>query len=176
MLVQGRRPASHAFAWLTVSAVAAALLATGLLAAPRVDAAETVTVDISGFAFQPGSVTIQVGDTVTWTNNDSVAHTATSVDDPGLFDGEMEIGESFSFTFSEAGSFDYICEFHPTMEGTVVVQAAGASAGASQLPDGALSPGVRDDAPPAAVLGMGLIALALLAGSAVAFRRARPRF
>jgi plastocyanin len=160
--------------WLAAAAMAALLLTVGVLAASRVDAAETVTVDISDFAFQPGSVTIQVGDTVTWTNNDAVAHTATSVDDSALFDGEMEPGETFSFTFSEAGTVDYICEFHPAMEGTIVVEGAEASPGASQLPDGALSAGDDNGMPVAMVLGLGLIGLSLLVGSAVALRRARP--
>ena len=173
MLALARRPVFRALTWLSAGAIVAVLLAAGPLGSSRVDAAETTTVDISGFAFQPGTVTIQVGDTVTWTNSDAVAHTATSVDDPELFDGEMEPGESFSYTFTEAGTFDYTCEFHPTMEGTVVVQGAGASAGASQLPDGALSPGRGKGAPLALVLGLGLIALSLLAGSAVALPRAR---
>jgi plastocyanin len=169
MLTLARRPVVHPLGSMaTVGALAAVLvLIAWLLSAPPVRAAE-VAVDISDFAFQPGTVTIQVGDTVTWTNNDSVAHTATSTDDPALFDGGMAPGESFSFTFTEAGSFAYFCEIHPEMEGTVVVESG------DDLPDGAMQAGSADDASPATPFGIALIALSLLAGSVVAWRRARP--
>jgi plastocyanin len=173
MLAQARRPAFATLTWPAAAAAAALLLTAALFAAPRVDAADTVSVDISGFAFQPGTVTIQVGDTVTWTNNDDTAHTATSTDNPALFDGEMAPGESFSFTFTEAGTFDYVCEIHPAMQGTVVVEAAAASPGASQLPNGSMASGSGDRTPLGVVLGIGLIALSLLAWSGAAWRRAR---
>jgi plastocyanin len=168
MLAQARRNPSRSFAWLIPAAM---LLATTLwlVSAPRARAAETM-VDISGFAFQPGTVTIKVGDTVTWTNSDTTAHTATSTDDPALFDGEMAPGESFSFTFTEAGSFDYFCEIHPTMEGTVVVQAAAAPS-ASQLPDGAMPIVGGGEMPPGVALGLALMLLSLLAWAVVASRR-----
>jgi plastocyanin len=170
---QAPRRVYGALTWLTAGLTAALLLTGALLAASQTRAAETVAVDISDFAFKPGTVTIQVGDTVTWTNNDSVAHTATSVDDPEAFEGKMDPGESFSFTFSDAGTFDYFCEIHPDMEGTVVVEAAGASPGASQLPNGAMASADGGGAPLAAWLGLGLLAVSLMAGSAIALRRAR---
>ncbi len=79
--------------------------------------------------FLPGSPIIAVGTTVTWTNNDAVAHTVTSgsstgtVASPdGLFDsGDIAPGETFSYTFTEAGTFDYFCTPHPWMMGTVIV-------------------------------------------------------
>lgn len=78
-------------------------------------------VDIKGFAFGPASLTVSAGDTVTWSNNDAVAHTVTASD--GSFDsGTVAPGETFTFTFPAAGSFDYVCSFHPNMTGTVVVQ------------------------------------------------------
>lgn len=174
MLTHARRPAFDPLTLLASAAAAALLLTAALLTAPRVDAADTVAVDISGFAFQPGTVTIQVGDTVTWTNNDGTPHTATSTDNPALFDGQMAPGGSFSFTFSDAGTFDYVCKIHPAMQGTVVVEAAAASPGASQLPDGAMGSGSGDRMPLNVVLGIGLIALSLLAWSGAARRRARP--
>jgi hypothetical protein len=118
-------------------------------------------------------VTVHVGDTVTWTNNVDTAHTATSTDNPAPFAGEMAPGESFSFTVTEAGTFDYVCEIHPAMQGTVVVEAAAASPGASQLPDGSMASESDDRAPLGVVLGLGLIALSLLAWSGAARRRAR---
>ncbi len=85
---------------------------------------ETVVVEAAdGNVFEPATVTINVGDTVTWRNTDDVPHTSTS--DDGVWDsGALAAGEEFSFTFEEAGTFPYFCEFHPGMEGTVVVQEA----------------------------------------------------
>ena len=150
-------------------AVALLLAAWALLAsAPRAEAASTVTVEISNFAFQPASVTIQVGDTVTWTNLDSAAHTATDTGSGSLFDGVMNQGESFSYTFNQAGSFDYICTFHPEMTGTVIVQAA-SEPGASQVPDAAMSQPAAPSPEPgafgwaASVLGSALLVSGLLA-------------
>ncbi len=85
---------------------------------------ETMVVEAAdGNVFEPATVTINVGDTVTWRNTDDVPHTSTS--DDGVWDsGALAAGEEFSFTFEEAGTFPYFCEFHPGMEGTVVVQEA----------------------------------------------------
>jgi plastocyanin len=79
-------------------------------------------VSMEGIAFQPAEVTVGVGDTVTWTNNDSVGHDVTadsfSSGDPGAMAG----GDTFEHTFEEAGTFDYVCTVHPGMEGSVVVE------------------------------------------------------
>ncbi len=80
-----------------------------------------VEVAIENFAFNPATVEISVGDTVMWTNFDSAPHTATG--NEGEFDsGTLQTDQSFSFTFEEAGDFDYICTIHPSMEGVVVVE------------------------------------------------------
>src|ERR687892_592655 len=79
-------------------------------------------VSMEGIAFQPAEVTVSAGDTVTWTNNDSVGHDVTadafSSGDPGAMAG----GDTFEHTFEEAGTFDYVCTVHPGMEGSVVVE------------------------------------------------------
>jgi plastocyanin len=85
-------------------------------------AATTHEVDITDFSFTPSTLEVRVGDTVTWTNNDAVPHTATQ--DPagsGFQSGTIASGGSFSHTFEDAGEFAYFCEFHPNMTGTVVV-------------------------------------------------------
>ncbi|MGD9890374.1 MAG: cupredoxin family copper-binding protein [Dehalococcoidia bacterium] len=82
-------------------------------------------VSIIDFAFQPASVTVPVGAIVTWTNNGMAPHTSTS-SAGGWDSGRLASGQSFSFTFSQPGSFSYICMIHPQMMGTVVVQAAAA--------------------------------------------------
>jgi plastocyanin len=76
-------------------------------------------VEIADFAFGPVDVTIAAGGTVTWTNADNQAHTATS---SGNFDtGSIAAGDSASVTFDEPGTFTYICSFHPFMTATVTV-------------------------------------------------------
>ncbi|HUS36356.1 MAG TPA: PQQ-dependent sugar dehydrogenase [Verrucomicrobiae bacterium] len=90
-------------------------------AAPAFSRAATFTVNIRNFAFDPATTTIQVGDTVTWINNDLIQHTATS--DSGAFNsGFLSQDQSFSHTFSAAGSFPFHCTPHPDMAGTIVVQ------------------------------------------------------
>jgi LPXTG-motif cell wall-anchored protein len=77
---------------------------------------------ISDYKFSPASLTIHVGDTITWTNDGPAAHTATAND--GSFDtGTLKKGQSASHTFTKAGTFAYICKIHPFMHGTVVVVA-----------------------------------------------------
>lgn len=84
--------------------------------------ASDTTVTIADFQFTPGTITIHVGDTVTWVNNGPSAHTATAND--GSFNtGVLQKGHSGSHTFTKAGTFAYICSIHPFMHGTVVVLA-----------------------------------------------------
>jgi len=86
------------------------------------------SVDIEDFDFEPADVAIQPGDTVMWVNRGNTPHTVTS--DDGLFDSEvLNPGESFMFTFPEAGTFSYHCEIHPFMTGSVSVGAAGGGGG-----------------------------------------------
>lgn len=88
--------------------------------------AAVVTVNMSATQFTPQTITINAGDTVKWVNNSTVKHTVTS--DNAYFDsGEMNPGESFQATFSQAGTFAYHCELHSGMTGTVKVVAAGTS-------------------------------------------------
>lgn len=75
---------------------------------------------IQNFTFSPATLTVKVGDKVTWTNQDSVGHSATA--DDGSFDtGVLSQGQSGSITFSKAGTFSYHCSIHPNMKGTIVV-------------------------------------------------------
>ncbi|MBI2448400.1 cupredoxin family copper-binding protein [Candidatus Microgenomates bacterium] len=81
--------------------------------------AKTYNVSIKNFAFLSGNLTIKRGDTVIWTNFDSIGHTATG----GSFDSKiLNKGESFSFTFYSSGTFDYLCSPHPYMKGKIVVE------------------------------------------------------
>jgi plastocyanin len=94
--------------------------ATQAAATPQ---AEGVSVEIKNFAFDPETVTIAVGQTVTWTNQDSVVHTV--VGDGGLDSGDLSKGDSYSKTFDTAGTFDYHCSIHPQMKGQVIVRRPG---------------------------------------------------
>lgn len=78
-------------------------------------------VTIENFSYSPATITIKAGDTVTWTNNDSVAHTATA-DDESFDTGLLEKGQSTSVTFDTPGTYTYHCTPHPNMKGTVVVE------------------------------------------------------
>jgi plastocyanin len=72
-------------------------------------------------AINPTSITIKVGDTVTWTNKDGFAHRL--VGDKSEFDsGDMAGGATYSFTPKSAGTIAYHCSIHPSMKGTIVVQ------------------------------------------------------
>jgi plastocyanin len=72
-------------------------------------------------AYSPNPVTVAVGTTVRWSNNDSVTHTSTA--DGGAWNsGNVNGGSSFDFKFNSAGTFTYHCTIHPNMVGTVIVQ------------------------------------------------------
>jgi plastocyanin len=80
----------------------------------------TQEVKIANFTFDPPSLTISVGTTVKWTNEDSAQHTATA--DDGSFDsGQLSKGQSFTFTFTKEGTFTYICADHANMKATIIV-------------------------------------------------------
>jgi LPXTG-motif cell wall-anchored protein len=85
-------------------------------------AASDPTVTIADFQFTPATITIHVGDTVTWVNNGPSAHTATAGNN-SFNTGVLQKGQSASHTFTTAGTFSYICSIHPFMHGTVVVLA-----------------------------------------------------
>jgi hypothetical protein len=83
---------------------------------------EQTDVLIEDFAFDPPHILVSVGDTVTWTQGaDGAPHTATA--DDGAFDSPnlTDEGETFEFTFEEAGEFPYSCKIHPEMLGLVAV-------------------------------------------------------
>jgi len=85
-------------------------------------------VSIAGFAYNSNNVTINVAESVEWTNTDSTAHTVTDNGAPEPFDsGEMLQGDTFSYTFFTTGNFPYACSFHSSMTGIIHVVDPGAS-------------------------------------------------
>ena len=134
--------------WRAVAALVGGL-AVGL--APGTASAADESVSIEGFAFSPATVTITEGDTVTWSNADGVAHTATG---DGFDTERLDPGQDASITFSTAGTFAYLCAIHPQMTGTVVVEAAAPAptdaptAAPTAAPDGpAVTPAATDTDP-----------------------------
>lgn len=82
---------------------------------------QTVAVSINNFTFTSATLTIAKGVKVTWTNNDSAPHTVTAKDN-SFTSGNLNKGDSFSHTFTSAGTVDYYCKVHPDMTASVVVQ------------------------------------------------------
>ncbi|MFO7918742.1 MAG: plastocyanin/azurin family copper-binding protein [Anaerolineae bacterium] len=86
---------------------------------------EDVEVVMRNTAFEPEEITVAPGTTVTWTNEDSFAHTVTAGtrgDPTGMFDEDVSGGDTFSFTFEEPGTYDYFCRPHSGMDGVVIVE------------------------------------------------------
>jgi len=77
-------------------------------------------ISISDFKFNPATLTVPVGTTVTWTNQDEEPHTVAAKDGPFHSPG-MDTHGTYSFTFTAPGSYDHVCSIHPFMTGTVVV-------------------------------------------------------
>jgi len=75
-------------------------------------------VSIESFSFMPSVLTIQVGTTVVWTNNDTVVHNIKSAD---FNSPELKKGETFEFKFDKVGTYDYVCGIHPKMTGQIIV-------------------------------------------------------
>ena len=78
-------------------------------------------VSIAGFAYSPQEITVVIGinNTVVWTNMGDTEHTVTSA----TFDsGTLSSGQTFQYTFTTPGTYEYTCSFHPEMEGVVIVK------------------------------------------------------
>lgn len=96
-----------------------------LLAPARAEAAATQHVAMENYAYSPASLTIQVGDTVTWTNHDQAPHNVVTTSGPASFESPLlATGESWSFTFTVPGTYSYYCSVHPDMRAQVTVQPA----------------------------------------------------
>lgn len=79
------------------------------------------SVQMVNFSFQPANLEVVKGTKVTWTNNDSTAHTVTS--DTGVFNSDrIEPGKTYEFTFNDTGTFPYHCSIHTTMKANIIVK------------------------------------------------------
>lgn len=111
-------PASEAPA--SAPAASGSAAAGGAACAPSSEAG-TVTATMANIAFNPTSITASVGDTITWTNNDSAQHTATVTSDPTCTTETLSNGASGGIVFNTAGSYEFFCKIHPSMKGTIAV-------------------------------------------------------
>ena len=76
-------------------------------------------INIQNFSFTPQTLTVKTGTTVVWTNNDSTVHQIKSAT---FNSSQLSKGQTFSFTFNDKGTFDYICSIHPSMTGKIIVE------------------------------------------------------
>lgn len=90
-----------------------AILIVALAACSSKHAAQTFQVEMRGMQFVPQTLSVHVGDHVTWTNKDLVPHTVTL---ERVFDsGPVQPGAAWSYTVTQPGQLDYVCTLHPTM-------------------------------------------------------------
>src|ERR1700744_6401966 len=109
-------PGRAVVAAMLLGPVAGALMAYGALAAQ-----EPNEVVIDNFTFGPQDLTIAPGTTVKWVNHDDIPHNVINKDK--VFRSKaLETDDSFSFTFANAGTFDYFCGLHPHMQGKIIVK------------------------------------------------------
>jgi len=92
-------------------------------AAPTTSVAGGNTVVIKNFAFDPSTLTVKNGAVVKWTNQDGAPHTIVSdTGSPVAFSSDsLATGATYSFTFTQPGTYMYHCSIHPSMKGTIIV-------------------------------------------------------
>ena len=104
-----------------LGAATAPLVATIVLSAGAQDAPAAVGID--NFTFNPQSLTVKAGTTVTWTNKDDIPHAIAAVNKQ-FKSKALDTDDAYSFTFTTPGTYAYFCSLHPHMTGTIVVEAA----------------------------------------------------
>ena len=110
-----------------LGAACAPLLAVVILPAlAQKPAAGAISID--NFTFNPKQITVKAGTAVTWTNHDDIPHGIASSSNTFTRSKALTTDDSFSFTFTTPGTYQYFCYLHPNMVGTVVVEAATGSA------------------------------------------------
>jgi plastocyanin len=114
--------------WILAIVATATVGFTLLAGARRIDATSVgkeapngVEIKIDNFSFTPMTVTVAVGTTVTWTNDDDVPHTVVSDDTKTFKSRALDTGDRFSYTFTKPGKYSYFCSVHPRMTAEVVV-------------------------------------------------------
>jgi plastocyanin len=98
-----------------------AILGLGLVTSGGRALADDATIKIANFTFDPSTLTVKAGTTVTWINQDSEPHTVTSQGQGPLRSAALPTGARYSYTFTTPGTYSYLCTIHPSMTGTVTV-------------------------------------------------------
>jgi amicyanin len=81
-------------------------------------------VSIDNFTFNPQKLTVKAGTTVTWTNKDDIPHGIAATGNAFARSNALDTDNTYSFTFTTPGTYQYFCYIHPHMTGTIVVEAA----------------------------------------------------
>jgi plastocyanin len=108
----------------TATLLAAVVIPDWTRTASAENAAPAGAVSIDNFTFTPASLTVKAGTTVTWTNRDDIPHGIAASDNAFKKSKALDTDDSFSFTFTTPGTYQYFCYIHPHMTGTIVVEAA----------------------------------------------------
>jgi plastocyanin len=103
----------------------AALLGVVLFTVVSAARAEDASVKIDNFTFNPPLLTVPVGTTVTWINEDDIPH-AIAATSKTFKSKALDTDDKFSFTFTAPGTYEYFCSLHPHMKATIVVGAGAA--------------------------------------------------
>jgi plastocyanin len=112
------RPVATSFLF---GAVFGLVLAAGVGLARAEGPATAISID--NFSFTPAALTVKAGTTVTWTNKDDIPHGIASSDNAFKKSGGLDTDDSYSFTFTTPGTYQYFCYLHPHMVGSIVVEA-----------------------------------------------------
>src|SRR5262245_27814395 len=103
-----------------LGAVVGSVLAAGMLVARAEGAPNAVTID--NFSFAPQTLTVKAGTTVTWTNRDDIPHGIGSSNNAFKKSVALDTDDSYSYTFTTPGTYQYFCYLHPKMVGSIVVE------------------------------------------------------
>jgi len=103
-----------------LGAVVGSVLAASVLFARAEGTPNTVTID--NFSFTPAAVSVKPGTTVTWTNKDDIPHGIGATNNVFPKSKALDTDDSYSFTFTTPGTYQYFCYLHPKMVGSIVVE------------------------------------------------------
>jgi plastocyanin len=110
-----------------LGAAVGSVLAGGVLfarAQTPAAAATAAAVSIDNFTFNPQTLTVKAGTTVTWTNKDDIPHGIAATGNTFTRSKALDTDDTYAFTFTTPGTYQYFCYIHPHMTGTIVVEAA----------------------------------------------------
>jgi plastocyanin len=91
-------------------------------AAPASSSSGAVAVSIKNIQFDPKTVTVKVGQTIQWTNDDGIAHNVTAKEGADFKSDNLNKGDTFDFKADKAGTIKYVCTIHPGQNGEITVQ------------------------------------------------------